>query len=236
MRIGNAYVDCRCESTYASQAKMTDPAFATDSDPTEFIGIDAVPLDASAVYLFDFDGVIASGDEDSIYRLKERPGEREMFSRIEAASGLRTSDIELRYRRHLLFQELALRHQIKIEPGPGFDLAKWASDNARFFILTARSAWAATARVREFLDDHGLRPIDFYQVGRVHKDRQIAQALEEFPQRTVYYVEDSVAHLKRASGLAARNFVPVHCASTTRENETENLYTKVFKEWIDDVD
>lgn len=209
---------------------MTDPAFATESDPNDFVEIGSVPMDANAVYLFDFDGVIASGEEDGIYRLEERPGERDLLARLEHGLGLRTSDLEFRYRRHLLFQELALRDGLQILPGKGFTLAKWASDNARCFILTARSAWAATSRVRSFCEEHDLRPIDLYQVGRVHKDRQIARTLEEFPQRRVFYIEDSVAHLRQASTLMAENLVPVLCASEVQNFDVERLYEMIFGE------
>lgn len=207
---------------------MTDPAFETNINPNDFATIADVPRDPDAVYLFDFDGVIVSGEEDRIYRLAERPIEKARFREIEDALRLRTSDLEIRYRRHLLFQELALKANLKMLPGPGFGLAKWASNHARFFILTARSAWAATARVRQFLEDQGMRPIDLYQVGRVHKERQILQTLEEFPKRTVYYIEDSASHLKKAATLSSPNLKLVHCASRIQDADVERLYGDVF--------
>lgn len=207
---------------------MSDPALVTGFEQTEYTTIESVPLDRSGVYLFDFDGVIASGVEDYIYKLDERPGERKLFSKIEARLGLRISDMEFRYRRHLLFQELAAARGLPIPTGAGYEVAKWASGNARFFVLTARSGWAATARVREFLNTHRLKPIDLYQVGRVHKDRQVKRTVEEFPLARVYYVEDSLAHLERSASLNLPSLTPVHCSEEIEIQGVEALYQEIF--------
>ena len=56
---------------------MSDPAFQKMELPSSVIPVADVPMDADAVYLFDFDGVIASGEEDAIYKLTEKAGERD---------------------------------------------------------------------------------------------------------------------------------------------------------------
>ncbi|MEM8839465.1 MAG: hypothetical protein AAGE89_15335, partial [Pseudomonadota bacterium] len=152
---------------------MSDPALRLETDVMDFLPLSSVPRDKEAVYVFDFDGVIASGIEDKIYRLAETPLEKERLKEAEKELGLKIAGMDFRYRRHLVFQELAARKGLEIPVGPGLPLAQWVSQNARFFILTARSGWAATERLRAFLVKHHLRPIDLYQVGRVLKDRQI---------------------------------------------------------------
>ena len=205
-----------------------DPAFTSEHDTDQFTPLAAVPRDPNAVYLFDFDGVVASGTEDQIYKLHERRGEREMFARIEDRLSLRIRQMDMRYRRHLLFQELAAEHSLEMAKGPGFALAKWASDHARFFVLTARSGWAATARARDFLRHHQLKPIDLYQVGRVHKDRQVLRTVEEFAAATVFYIEDAPAHLARSAALKLASLTPVYCAASIDLADVEALYQKVF--------
>ncbi|MEM6577252.1 MAG: hypothetical protein AAF678_02055 [Pseudomonadota bacterium] len=207
---------------------MSDPAFQSDIDPSGFTPIDAVPRDPNSVYLFDFDGVIASGVEDKIYKLTERPSEQSVFAMLEDKFSLRIGAMDFRYRRHLLFQQLAAARGLSIRTGPGFELAKWASDHARFFVLTARSGWAATARLRNFLEFHHLTPIDLYQVGRVHKERQVARVVEEFLPTPVYYIEDSLAHLAQADKLDLKSLTPVFCPEVITLEDVETLYTEVF--------
>lgn len=207
---------------------MSDPAFASTFEASDFTPIDKVPRDAASVYIFDFDGVVASGTEDQIYRRDEADGERLHLERLEDRFNLRSRDMDFRYRRHLLFQELALELDLSIAKGPGFELAKWASDHARLFILTARSGWAATSRLRAFLSQTQLKPIDLYQVGRVHKDRQIAKLVEELSPARVYYIEDSLAHLSHATDLKLDMLTPVHCSETIRPDDVDTLYAKVF--------
>ncbi|MEO1494696.1 MAG: hypothetical protein AAFV19_21325 [Pseudomonadota bacterium] len=209
---------------------MSDPALTGCVDPEDFMPLMDMPRDPDAVYLFDFDGVIAAGIEDHIYKLDEKPGEHTTLTEIEHHLGLRIGDMEFRYRRHLVFQELALRLQVPIAPGAGYAAAKWASDNARFFVLTARSGWAATARVRVFLETNGLTPIDLYQVGRVHKDRQVLRTLEEFPGSRVYYIEDSPPHLAKAAALNSQRLSTVFCEAEADPAEVSSLYDKVFEQ------
>ena len=208
---------------------MSDPAFSSTADSSNFTSIADMERDPDAIYLFDFDGVIAAGLEDHIYKLEEQTGEPERLLEIERSLCLRISDMEYRYRRHLVFQELALRLNLPIAKGAGYSLAKWASENARFFVLTARSGWAATARVRSFLEANDLRPIDLYQVGRVHKDRQILRTLEEFPGNRVFYIEDSLAHLERAATLHQPSLTNVYCKADVSSREVEDLYFQVFE-------
>ena len=214
---------------------MSDPAFSQPVDTDSFMQIADLPKDPDAIYLFDFDGVIASGLEDQIYKLDAKPGEIERFEEIEKALGFRFSGLEHRYRRHLVFQELALRQQLPINRGTGFERAAWAAENARFFILTARSGWAATDRVRTFLEQNNMNPIDLYQVGRVLKDRQVLRTVEEFPDARVYYIEDSAAHLARAEALQESNLALVYCDPAVETQKAMKLYDQVIQTGIEYV-
>ena len=208
---------------------MSDPAFTCATVSSDFLSLADVPRDPDAVYLFDFDGVIAAGVEDHIYKLKKQAGELDRLVEMERTLGLRIGDMEFRYRRHLVFQELAMRLELPIARGAGFPLAKWSSDYARFFVLTARSGWAATARVRSFLEMNDLKPIELYQVGRVHKDRQVLRTIEEFPDARVFYIEDSLAHLERAETLQKPNLSNVYCDAQVSEGAAIDLYSRIFE-------
>lgn len=207
---------------------MSDPALSASVLPPGALSGDAVPRDPEAVYIFDFDGVVASGIEDAIYRLPERPREREILADMAGRYCLRIDDMEHRYQRHLLFQEAAADLGLEIAPGPGFDLARWACATARCFILTARSGWSATARARDFIRLQLHPPIEMYQVGRTSKAPQISLLCQEFPSRLIYYIEDSAVHLTAATSLRHNNLVLVHCAEIISERDALSLYTSVL--------
>ena len=207
---------------------MSDPAFNAVSLPKEAIDYNDILYDPNAVYLLDFDGVVASGIEDAIYKLPPQPDENKMLAGFARQFGIPCAAMEPRYQRHLLFQELAFRKGLSIEPGPGFDLAKWASENARAFILTARSGWSATKRVRDFIEAHIHPPIELYQLGRTSKRLQVELLCREFSSSPIYYVEDSPAHLSDAAHLEFSNLTLVYCSREIQQHRVTELYKTAF--------
>lgn len=213
---------------------MSDPAFESIGLPERAIPIEDVPQNPNAVFLFDFDGVIASGIEDAIYKLPTSDSELEKLHDLAQKFCMQIAEMEPRYQRHLLFQEAAKRIDLPIEPGPGMALAKWACGEARTFILTARSGWSATTRVREFIETHLKPPIELYQLGRTSKKLQVSLLCEEFPSSPVYYIEDSFAHLADASGLDFPNLGLAYCSQEISSDRAAGLYKRVlFGELID---
>ena len=213
---------------------MSDPAFEPTKLPESAVHIENVPRDPDAVYLFDFDGVVASGIEDAIYKLPVQHGELEGLKFLAEKYCIRITEMEPRYQRHLIFQEAARRTGLLIEPGPGFCLAKWATENSRTFILTARSGWSATLRVRQFIELHFQPPIELYQLGRTSKKLQVSLLCQEFPSVPVYYVEDSLAHLEDASGLDFANLNLAYCSQEIFPKSVSDLYQRiVFEESSD---
>lgn len=215
---------------------MSDPAFEKVALPQGTLVTDDVPRDPEAVYLFDFDGVIVSGVEDAIYKLPGRPGEENSLLELAERMSIRLGGMETRYQRHLLFQEVAYRTGLAMERGPGFALAAWASANARTFILTARSGWAATARVRRFVEENLHPPIEIYQLGRTSKVLPISLLCAEFSGRPLYYIEDSPAHLANAGELAFDNLHLAHCTAPVPEARVDALYRSAFDRVLENPD
>src|SRR5262249_12863674 len=132
------------------------------------------PRETPWALVFDFDGVLSSKTEDWIYHLDETPGEAERLQDIAKAFGLNLSSYDVPYHRHLLYQAAAAELHLPIEEGPAIGAATRAAEGgAKLFVLTARSGLQATHRMREFLEERCIQPIETYQIGRVPKDRQI---------------------------------------------------------------
>lgn len=176
--------------------EFVDPAMHESANTDAFIRLKDLTIDPEAVYVFDFDGVMTSRLEDDVYKLKQNDDELFLIANAANYFNIMCAEMDQQYQRHLVYQAAALKLRMPIEKGPGFELARTACEKARLFVLTARSGWHAIERCRNFLRQHDILPIETYHVGRVAKDRQIELLVGEFPDRTIYYVEDSSAHLE----------------------------------------
>lgn len=165
------------------------------------------------VYAFDFDGVIASRFEDDIYKLAPFEEERPLIEAVAQAFRIPCAGMHLPYQRHLVYQAAAWKLSLPIAEGPGIRAAIEASQNAKLFILTARSGWYAVERLRRFVLERGLTTVETYHVGRVSKDRQIELLSREFPRLQVTYVDDSAAQLDGLSRLQLANVSLVYADS-----------------------
>ena len=191
-----------------------DPAINYSQTIEAALPFDRLEVSSDAVYVFDFDGVVSSSFEDDIYKLPPTGGERRLIAAAAQKFGIRCEGMEQRYQRHLLYQAAAWCLKLPIAPGPGLAKAKQANDFSRLFVLTARSGWHATERLRDFLRQHGIIPIETYHVGRVKKDRQIELLCREYPDKTVHFIEDSAAHL---TSIAALNFANLRLVLVARD-------------------
>ena len=207
---------------------MSDPAFAAASLPDGSLTLEEVPRRKEAVYLLDFDGVVAAGVEDAIYKLPSQPGEEAVLRDFARRFAIRCEAMELRYQRHLLFQEAARRMGLPIQPGPGIALARWAAAEARCFVLTARSGWSAAERARIFIAENMVPPIEMYQVGRTQKIGQVALVCSEFKESKVYYVEDSKKHLSDAALLRHENLSLAYSDPGVSMDQALELYRGVM--------
>ena len=177
---------------------------------TEFLRLDerlealiADPARAEDLHVFDFDGVLSAPDEEAIYRHPVSKKEEQLIPKVRDALGLDCRGLDLRYQRHLLFQEIQWRRGAPIAPGPALELAAKLSRDSRLFILTARSGVAAVRRMHDFLDRRGLHPIETFHVGRVRKSLQIMLLRREAPQATIWYYEDNEKHLSAVQAAHA---------------------------------
>ena len=182
-----------------------DPAINSTKRIAETISLHHLNVDEGCVYVFDFDGVIASRLDDDVYKLAPTDDELKLLSRAAECFGIRCHGMEQRYQRHLLYQAAAWYLRLPIEPGPAFSQARDSGQRAQLFILTARSGWHAVERLRKYLSASDIRPIEIYNVGRVKKDRQIELLCREFNSKQIYYIEDSFAHLADAAAIAVNN-------------------------------
>jgi hypothetical protein len=186
----------------------------------------------NGVFIFDFDGVLSSPLEDDIYKL---PPSDDEISLIRAGAEKfigNCRDMDIRYQRHLVFQAAAWTLGHAIDPGTGIDLARRASRISRLFVLTARSGWYATERMRNFLRNHSVLPLEVFSVGRVQKDRQLAFICKEFKDRNVFFFEDSPAHLDDAISLKIPNLAPIRVGRPPTTASYEISLRKRFTETV----
>jgi len=173
--------------------------------PAKTILLKEVSVDPDGVYAFDFDGVLSTSDEDDIYHLESWEDEEALLDRAARTLNINCGGMELKYRRHLLFQASAYVIGMPIQAGTALPLAREVANAGRLFVITARSGWQAVERMRHFLISHAIVPVEAFNLGRVRKDRQIDLLCREFPNRQIFYVEDNVAHLAAVDVLDHRN-------------------------------
>lgn len=200
-----------------------DPAIMTNSLVGTALHLDELTVERGHVYIFDFDGVVASSLEDDIYRLTETQEERALIDACARHFDIRCQDMEQRYQRHLVFQAAAWALELPIEGGPGFDKAMQAGRLASLFVLTARSGWYAVERMRTFLQANEILPIEIYSVGRVKKDRQVELLCREFHSRQITFIDDSIAHLGAVAEHAFPNLGLVWSERRGEPEDTELL-------------
>ncbi len=167
---------------------------------------------SSPVYVFDFDGVLISADEEHVYSLPEALGERRWLCLKAARYGIDPSLYpDTRYLRHLVFQELLAERRTLPQPGPLTAIARALSETSRpFFVLTARSGQAAIRRALGFMEAHAIRPQETFFVGRVAKGRQLAFLSSEMSGRHLVYFDDSGRHSRNSARQVHETVRTIH--------------------------
>ena len=210
-----------------------DPAINSSTHLADTLSLSQLNVNENSVYIFDYDGVIASRVDDDIYKLTPTKDELMLLSTAAECFGIRCSGMEQRYQRHLLYQAAAWCLQLPIEPGPAFSEAKDSGQRAQLFILTARSGWHAVERLRKHISSAGIRPIEIYNVGRVKKDRQVELICREFQSKPVFYIEDSYAHLADAVAVAVDNLRLVGIESNLQPERDSIELRRHFTETVE---
>jgi hypothetical protein len=163
------------------------------------------------VYVFDFDGVLASVVEERVYQLPTAHGERERLEQVAARLGLDPSLYDTAYLRHLVFQEAMASAGWVPEPGPLCAAARALSEAGRpFFVLTARSGVAAIQRALAFMAAERIHPQEFFCVGRVAKGRQLARIDTDTGERPFVFFDDSEMHSGRSARQKTGTALSVH--------------------------
>ena len=145
--------------------------------------------------LLDFDGVLASDFEHRIYKADENETCEQTILLKQAADIFHINHeciISKRYIRHLVYQAAAHELGLPIRPGQYISIAKWCDQHhVPWFVLTARSGMAAVKRLYHFLDDHSLKPLEIYDIGRVAKTEQLLLILrDKYSVREILFVDD----------------------------------------------
>lgn len=179
----------------ATQA-MTARAHPNTQKTGDVLSLQDYSIDPEDLHIFDFDGVIISRDYYDIYDLPPTDDEKQLISSTAAHFGIRCSDMDQRYQRHLTFEAAAWKLRLPFKPGPGFSHAIQASQQSRFFILTARCSWHAVARLRDFLQQSQLFPLELFTVGLVPKYLQISLICRESPARRAFFIDDLAANIE----------------------------------------
>jgi hypothetical protein len=219
------------DHTSRSSASI-DPAMNSVAHLADAIPLGDIKIKDNSVYIFDFDGVVASRNDDDIYKLSPTIEEIPLLSASAECFGIRCNGMEQRYQRHLLYQAAAWRLGLCIEPGPAFPQTLESGQRSQLFILTARSGWHAVERLRDFLDSSNIRPVEIYNVGRVKKDRQVQLICREFESKQIYYVEDSIAHLADAASIPVRNLNLVYVDPTLQPERAAIYLRQHFNETL----
>jgi hypothetical protein len=210
-----------------------DPAINSPTHLANTLSLNKLNVNENSVYIFDFDGVIASRADDDIYKLSPTTDELTLLSTAADCFGIHCGGMEQRYQRHLLYQAAAWCLELPIEPGPAFFEAKDSGQRAQMFILTARSGWHAVERLRRFTSGAGITPIEIYNVGRVKKDRQVELICREFRTKQIFYVEDSYAHLADAAAIAVDNLCLVGIESNLQPEREGIELRRHFTETVE---
>jgi hypothetical protein len=182
--------------------------------------------------------VICDNRDEQVYQLRPTMDEIELIGRAARYFKINCVGMAQRYQRHLVYQAAALKNDKGLQKGPGHDMYLKAIATAPTFVLSARSGWYAVARARKFLEDIGPQfPVETFQVGRVDKDRQIAQILSE-RKDDVYYFEDRKEHVDRVldrlsddqkSRLKCFVFEPLE------QQMSEEQVRKIFEETVNNA-
>ena len=199
---------------------MTAGAPANTRKTGDVLSLQDYSVHAEDLHIFDFDGVIISRDYYDIYDLPPTDDEKELISSAAEYFGIRCSDMDQRYQRHLAFEAASWKLRLPFKPGPGLEHAIQASQQSRFFILTARCSWHAVARLRDFLQQYDLFPLELFTVGLVPKYLQISLICRESPSRRAIFIDDLQANIEAVKdNIDVSNIQFVHATGEEKADE-----------------
>lgn len=164
--------------------------------------VDRSEFPDNALFFFDFDGVLATQDEEKMFRLPASEGEREKLDKLAYDHGVETNIYpDTGYLRHLVFQ--SYQGDRPIEPHQAMlSFANQLSHDAEpYFIVTARSGFGAVRRVMNYLDRYYLDPQEVFCLGRAGKADLFAKLRADWPDRPFVFFEDSLHHIEACRAL-----------------------------------
>lgn len=158
---------------------------------------------ADAIFFFDFDGVLATQDEEKVFRLSEVEMERRRLEEMaEFANVDHTLYPNTGYLRHLVFQGYAWGttpedHREAVEFAERLEL-----NGDPYFIITARSGLWAIRRMLDFVEEWTLHPQEVFCLGRSSKADLLAKLRLDWPERPFVFFEDTQKHIDACVALA----------------------------------
>lgn len=164
--------------------------------------IDRSAFPADAIFFFDFDGVIASQTEEKVFRLPVACGERELLEDSARHFGIDHRIYpSTQYLRHLVFQEMAKDRRI-VPHKPVVDfIISLQQEGSPFFVVTARSGFAAVQRMTGFLWSKMIEPQEVFCLGRSSKAQLLAELRTDWPDRPFVFFDDVKRHLDATKAL-----------------------------------
>lgn len=163
---------------------------------------DALSSPEDALFFFDFDGVLASQDEEKLFRLSGSELERSELEALAELMGLNHSLYPSTEKlRHILFQAQAMNTPVT----PHEQVLSFIRDiedmGHPYFIITARSALWAVHRMMAFIENHNLSPVEVFCLGRSSKATLLHELRQEWPDRPFIFFEDLEHNIEAALAL-----------------------------------
>lgn len=179
------------------------------------------------IHVFDFDGVLACGRYDAIYKLPVEEGEAALLD--WACGHYRLNrDPSVQYNRHAVVMAWINEQQMGTVPGPMLKKVKEAEAAGEpWFLLTARSVEDAIVLVGRYLDHNSLNPAEMFFVGRGGKTAQLTYLATSYPDQDVIFYDDSVSHIDAAKALPLSNLKPVLVSDGQNEDAGRILYEQI---------
>lgn len=164
--------------------------------------------------VYDFDGVLASPFEEALFNLNTTKRDADFVQVVSDGMNLDLSGESLQSARYICLQALMFHLGHEITPGP-IRIEK----GIPFHIVTARSDWYATARMRQFLHHYYIKPVKLIQMDHLNKALLLDSLATRHPDVDIRFWDDRRKHTDAAKKLGHSNLTIFRV-----DNQMEQFY------------